>query len=230
MGKRGDYTARAALAAQAVERSGADRIVISGDVTDTGSRVEGRLFERIFARVLRRCVIVPGNHDRGTDDYAKRITRHRVWVHQAVPLYFICCDSTQPFNSAAMFMANGLLAEQDINDIVQAARAAPKDSLVSIVLHHHLFEARAESAPETVSDAFKLPFMAPVDGARQLLARIPPNVRLVLHGHKHQATVRRNVWGSQMTVYNGGSTTELGGFRVFEVGGAEVLSETWVQF
>lgn len=176
-------------------------------------------------------VIVPGNHDRGTNDYASRITKQRVWVQHDVRarLYFICCDSTQPFN-AATFIANGCLTEQDIELAVEAARRAPRDHFCGVVLHHHLFEARPDDGVEAASDAFKLPFTAPVDGGRQLLARLPPTVQAVFHGHRHQHTVRRNVWGTQLSVYNGGSTSELGSFRVFEVEGASVLSEKWLRF
>lgn len=207
-----------------------DQIVLSGDVTNTGCVAEGREFERLFAPLLakHKLVIVPGNHDRGTDDYATRITKSRVWSSAARGLYFICADSTQPL-STATFLAHGCITQQDIEQIVETARRAPARHFVALVLHHHLFEARPDSTAEGVADAFRLPFSAPLDGGRELLARLPPNVQAVFHGHRHQPTVRKNVWGTQLSVYNGGSTSELGAFRVFEVEGARLVSEKWMQ-
>lgn len=229
VGKRGAYNENAQRLARRLAETAVDRIVLSGDVTNTGSVAEGRLFEKLFAQHLGRMTIVPGNHDRGTDNYARRISRDRVWVHM-VPrsqLYFICCDSTQPFN-AMTFVANGVLTKQDIDDAVQAARLAPAGHFVAIVLHHHLFDARPDDASEAVGDAFKLPFTAPVDGGRELLARLPSNVQAVLHGHRHQPMARHNVWGGGLSIYNGGSTSELGAFRVFDVEGPRLVSEKWV--
>lgn len=208
-----------------------DVVVVSGDVTNTGSMEEGVEFERLFTPLHRRSpvIVVPGNHDRGTHDYASRITRQRrVWMRVEAGLHFICVDSTQPL-STATFLAHGCLTQQDIEQIVETARRAPPRHFVALVLHHHLFEARPDSAAEAAADAFKIPFSAPVDGGRELLARLPPNVQAVFHGHRHQPAVRRNVWGTQLSVYNGGSTSELGAFRVFEVEGARLVSEKWVQ-
>lgn len=205
-----------------------DRIILSGDVTNTGSQKEGLEFERLFRPLLRKLVVVPGNHDRGTDDYARRITQQRVWLAGGGPLYFICCDSTQPL-STATFLAHGCITQQDIEQIVERARTAPPRHFVALVLHHHLFEARPDSTAEGVADAFKLPFSAPLDGGRELLARLPPNVQAVFHGHRHQPTVRKNVWGTALSVYNGGSTSELGAFRMFEVEGARLVSEKWLK-
>lgn len=206
------------------------RIVVTGDVTQSGRAVEGRAFERIFEGLWDRMTVVPGNHDRATDDYAKRICgAERVWV-QMLPrsrFYFICVDSTSPWNASLPF-ANGMLTPRDVADVASAARLAPPDFLVSVLLHHHVLPAAIGDSPlEVLSDAFRLPFLQEVDGGRDMLRALPPNVRLVLHGHKHVPSERHIASG--LSIFNGGSTTELGAFRVFSCDAANrAVSSEWV--
>lgn len=223
------HTQAAVRLRNALLRENVDRVVVTGDVTQRGSAAEGAAFEHIYSRLWDRMTIIPGNHDRATDNYAARITGgERVWV-QLLPrskLYLICCDSTSPWNGA-LPIANGVLTPRDIEDVVSSARLAPPHFLVCVLLHHHVLKSVVGDAPlEVLSDAFGLPFMREVDGGQELLSRLPPNVRLILHGHKHTPSEKHRHDG--LSIYNGGSTTELGAFRVFTAQDGNVLETTWV--
>src|SRR5207253_7392275 len=69
---------------QAVLRSGAERVAITGDVIHRGRAAELERFRRVFAPLLGRVVIVPGNHDRlGDDVEAELMPGARVQVSAA---------------------------------------------------------------------------------------------------------------------------------------------------
>lgn len=229
VGKDFQHTQAAVHVRNALAREKVDRVLVTGDVTQRGSYDEGAAFERIYAPLWDRMTVIPGNHDRATDNYAERITGgERVWV-QLLPrskLYLICCDSTSPWNGA-LPIANGMLTPRDIEDVISSARLAPKGFLTCVLLHHHVMRSKVGDAPlEVLSDAFGLPFMREVDGGQELLSRLPSTVRLILHGHKHTPSEKHRHDG--LSIYNGGSTTELGAFRVFTTEGGNVLETTWV--
>lgn len=168
-------------------------------------------------------VIVPGNHDRGSDNVASVWAPQSAWVRDVVAVRFVCLDSTQPGNEVPIFAWGGVDAAQ----IAFAAQAAVAPLLPVVLLHHHVLPAEAgEDVLAAVSDAVKLPFLRQADNGRQLLSRLPRRA-LVLHGHRHRDTQTQMPNG--VTIYNAGSTTELGRFRVFEIADGKVAGVSWVE-
>lgn len=204
--------AAAALARSLVRAADSDLIALTGDVTDSGSRAELALFWKLFEPLRHKLVIVPGNHDRGTDNAAATFTQGPAWCRDFYDLNIrcICLDSTQPGNEVSMFAWGGVDADQ----IEYAAKAAD-DALSAgyfpiILLHHHVLPGESgEDILTTVSDALELPFMRHADNGLRLLARLPGTC-LILHGHKHADMSRH-------PVYNAGSTTEKNAYRIFGV-------------
>jgi len=220
-----DFAAAALVAALVEDKT--DIICLTGDVTDSGSRKELALFWRLFEPLRDKLVIVPGNHDRGSDNagntfvpggaaaWVRDFPQHRVRC--------ICLDSTQPGNEVAMFAWGGVTPEQ-IEYAAQAADIANAGGFFPVVLmHHHVLPRQgAEDVVTAVSDALKLPFMRHADNGMRLLARLPGHC-LVLHGHKHAST-------AAPPVYNAGSTTESTTYRQFWLVDGTVMRQTQGHF
>lgn len=201
-----------------------DVIALTGDVTHEGKSAEGAKFLQLFGALLPKMVVIPGNHDRCGDDFASVISGERAWyISRGGLVGFICLDSTQPGNELMPLAWGGLDADQ-ILYTTEAARSTPPWMLPVVLLHHHLAEGPADTLIEAYSDAKGWPFMGKAAGGEQLIWRLPGRC-LVLHGHKHKPTVLSRGWHAP--VYNAGSTTELGSYRVFEISGGAVTGVAW---
>ncbi|MFL5302170.1 MAG: metallophosphoesterase family protein, partial [Anaeromyxobacteraceae bacterium] len=66
-------TDAAAALVRALLHEGVDDVLVTGDVTHRGRDRELATFERLFAPLADRLVVVPGNHDRAGDDLAARL-------------------------------------------------------------------------------------------------------------------------------------------------------------
>ena len=211
----------AASLADALVHADVDCIALTGDVTNTGALHELQLFWQLFGPLRQKLFVVPGNHDRGTDNAGLSFMVNAAAAADVGPLRLICLDSTQPGNEVMVFAWGGLEHAQ----VEFAATAARAPLLPVVLLHHHVLPAEAgEDVLAALSDAAKLPFLRQADNGRLLLARLPGRA-LVLHGHRHMPTEKQLPNG--VRVYNAGSTTELGRFRLFEVSEAGV-SVSWV--
>src|SRR6266446_3195724 len=125
---------------QAVLRSGADHVAITGDVTHRGRAAELERFRRVFAPLLERgaAVVVPGNHDRLGDDLeAELMPGARVQVTVARGLWMVRCNSTGPHNRR-WWDSHGLLRAADLDAVAQALDSAPAGATRVLLLHHHL--------------------------------------------------------------------------------------------
>lgn len=211
----------AAALADALVRAQVDVVCVTGDVTENGKVAEGDLFWKLFGKLAGRLVLVPGNHDRGTDDVARDIVaeRGRAWTVECPWARFICLDSTQPGNEVPIFAWGGL-DDGQVAFAADAAKTTEPHRLPVVLLHHHVLPAApGEDIVSAVSDAFKMPFLRQVENGRRLLAALPGH-SLILHGHRHKET-------QSGLVYNAGSSTELGKFRLFEVANGAIASCSW---
>lgn len=194
-----------------------DHVVLTGDVTHQGRLDEHDLFLETFAPLARqgRLSVVPGNHDRGTDDVAQWLTRgQRVWTEQRDGLYLVCVDTTAPHNKRP-FRAHGALEHELLSEIDFAVGDAPKGAVVAVLLHHHPIPLPVEGVGEWFAHALGWPHAGELELGRALLGRLQGRADLVLHGHRHTPRRERRPGPRLLQVVNAGSSTELGAYRVF---------------
>ena len=206
-----------------------DDVLLTGDVTHRGRREELATFERIFAPLRDRLLVVPGNHDRLGDDVAGRFMHGRVEVERRPGLHVVRADSTAPHNRA-LLDGHGVLSGDDMDRIDRAVAAAPAGALVVLMLHHHLLPLPPEGIGERLSNLLGWPNAAELPRGRELLLRLRYRCDAVLHGHRHVAseTVLGAREGRPVRVMNAGATTELGRVRVLTHAEGRVLSQAWL--
>jgi len=210
---------------RAVLRSGADHVAITGDVTHRGRAAELERFRRAFAPLLGngRAVIVPGNHDRLGDDLeAELMPGERVQVSAGQGLWMVRCNSTGPHNRR-WWDSHGLLRPADVDAVVEALDSAPAGATRVLLLHHHPLPLPEEDLFERLVSRLGWPNAAELPLGLELLRRVRHRCDLVLHGHRHApAELRPFACEAPLRVFNGGSSTELQAFRVFDVDGGRV--------
>jgi len=210
---------------RALLRSDVDRVAITGDLTHRGRSAELERFRRFFAPILeeRRAVVVPGNHDRLGDDLEDDLMPgDRVQVSAARGLWMVRFNSTGPHNRR-FWDSHGLLRPEDLGGVVEALDRAPAGATRVLLLHHHLLPLPEEDLFERLVSRLGWPNAAELPAGLELLRRVRHRCDLVLHGHRHApAELRPFACESPLRVYNGGSSTELQAFRIFDVDGPRV--------
>jgi Icc protein len=233
VGRSAADDAQAEQLAHALLEIGVDHVVVTGDLTHRGRRSELEQFRRAFAGLLGsgRVTVVPGNHDRLGDDLGDDLMPGgRVQVASAAGLYLIRVNSTGAHNRS-WIAGHGALLDDDLDDIDRALDAAPRDHMVVVALHHHVLQLPDEHPMERLSSFLGWPFTGELARGRALLERLRGRCPLVLHGHRHMPRGVR-LWNGALavSVFNAGSSTELGGARVFEhVDGALVGGPWWLE-
>ena len=228
--------ARTAERARAMVRSlveaRVDHVIVSGDITHRGMWREHDAFASTFSPLQRegRLTVLPGNHDRGGDDVGAAIAEgRRVRTFSRAGVYIVGVDSTGPHNRFA-WASHGLLTDDDLREVDAALHDAPRGHVIVVSMHHHPLPLPEESGLEHVSRMFRLPFAAELAQGERLLALCRGRCDLLLHGHRHVPGVleSRDASGRSVSVFNAGSTTELGCARVFSHAAGVVLGRQWL--
>jgi len=205
----------------ALLRSGADSVVLTGDVTQRGRRFELEQFRSLWGPLLEsgRVAVVPGNHDRLGDDvsFALMGGQRRVQVKSLPGLHVVRVDSTGPHNRSQR-ASHGVLAACDLEAIDCALAEAPAGALRVLALHHHPLPLPEDSAMERLLGAVGICSSAELAVGADLIRRVIGACDLVLHGHRHRPAVQQlGVFGApHLGIYNAGSSSELGRVRLFE--------------
>ncbi|MBN1210714.1 MAG: metallophosphoesterase [Myxococcaceae bacterium] len=221
-----DAEARALVEALLAER--VDHVVVTGDLTHQGGRAEFRRFRELFAPLLdtERLTFIPGNHDRPGDDVVGQWMKGRkVCTVEREGLYLVCVDSTGPHNRS-YFASHGELSPAVLDAVDTAVCAAPREALTVILLHHHVLPLPEESLPERLATRLGWPHAAELALGTELVSRVQGRCDLILHGHRHVPR-EFDLGGDErraLRVYNSGSSTELGRFRVFHHAGGRLLA------
>lgn len=212
--------ARAAALVNRLVTDDIEHVVVTGDLTHEGAHAEFALFQDVFAPLLHngRVTFIPGNHDRTGEDVGRDwMHGERVRTEKHEGLFLVCVDSTGPHNRS-YFASHGDLCSVVLEQIDNAVSLAPAHHLVAVLLHHHLVPLPEESVPEWIATRLGFPNACELALGSQLIARLSGRCDLVLHGHRHtprefdfSATNHR-----KLKMYNAGSSTELGAYRVFE--------------
>ncbi len=198
---RDPQTSEAAAAiARDLVGAGVDDVLLTGDVTDRGRSGELATFERAFAPLSSRLVVVPGNHDRLGDDAAQALMAGpRVQVEVRPGLFVVRLDSTAPHNRR-LIDSHGELTPRTIADVEQAVARAPPDALVVLMLHHHLLPLPADHLGERLASLLGWPELV-------LLPRS----------------------GRALHVLNAGSTPDLRRVRLVTHDAGRIVSQRWLE-
>ena len=195
-----------------------DLVIVSGDVTHRGRRSELASFERLFAPVLDRLVVVPGNHDRLGDDLGDALMPgFRVQAGLRAGAWVVRFNSTGPHNRRWLD-GHGLLTAVDIADCEAALRAGPRGAPRLLVMHHHPLPLPDEHLMERLVTKLGWPNARELPLGRDLVERLRSCCDALLHGHRHVPGELLPL--PPVRVLSGGSSTELRGFRVLRWSGA----------
>jgi 3',5'-cyclic-AMP phosphodiesterase len=208
-----------------------DHVVVTGDITDHGRLDELATFRRVMAPLAERLTLVPGNHDRLGEDAGRLLQHGRVEVDSRPGLHLIRLDSTAPHNKR-LVDCHGMLTEEDVDAVVDAACAAPAGALVGVLLHHHVHPLPGDDVWERLAGMVRLPWTLELRRGRMLIERLMGRCDLVLHGHRHVASeliVGRD-GARPLRVVNAGTSTGLGRARLFCHSAGTITGEGWLEF
>jgi 3',5'-cyclic AMP phosphodiesterase CpdA len=216
----------------AVDETGPDRVVISGDFTQIGSTKEYRAARQLLDRLEVPFFAVPGNHD---------ISRFNLWQRFTSPyknyLQFICNDLNPVKETDSMLMVGINSARRILphwnwaNGAVSPWQREKIESLFSpdskrwqiLVMHH------------PVHKIDEMPLDVTVFGRKRTLEAIDKSgIDLVLTGHVHHASF--TLMGKEnKTVYLSASTTlsrrvrkQENGFNAIELEGNELKATSYI--
>ena len=231
MGRSAEDDAQAEQLARALIEIGIDHVLVTGDVTHRGKRREWELFQETFESLLGggRVTVVPGNHDRLGDDLGRHdhAGRARAVDHRGRPARHPreLDGRPQPLldRRPRHAPARGHRCHRR-----RRSTTTPRDHLTVIALHHHVVPLPEEHAAERLSFFLGWPFTAELARGRELLDRIRGRCGLVLHGHRHVPRgVRLQEGMHTIRIFNAGSSTLLGGARIFEHAGGVLVGSPW---
>ncbi len=217
LGRTNEASARALV--EALQEAQVDQVVVTGDLTHRGRDEEMSLFLDIFAPLQRaqRLTVVPGNHDRTSDDAGRTLMDGlRVAVEEAPGLVLVRVDSTAAHNRSSL-ASHGEVTQRMVEDVDAALHRAPENTLRVLLLHHHPLALPEETWLERWSERLRLPYCSELPLGRQLLRRVRGRCDLVLHGHRHvPREIHLGAPGERpLALYNAGSSTQLRRVRLF---------------
>jgi 3',5'-cyclic AMP phosphodiesterase CpdA len=196
-----------------------DHVVVTGDITHRGRCADLDRFFEIFAPLIddERLTYIPGNHDRNGEACGSDLMRgRRVQVARGEGLHLVQVDTTAAHNRSVI-ASHGELTHQMLDEIDCAVRAADTSDLVAMLLHHHVFRLPVEGIGEWFADSVGWPNAEELGLGGDLIARVLGRADLILHGHRHiPREWKFTRHGPRpLSIYNAGSSTELGKVRLF---------------
>ncbi len=217
LGRAQEAAARALV--EALQEASVEQVVVTGDVTHRGRDEEMSLFLDVVAPLQRahRLTVVPGNHDRTSDDAGRLLMpAGRVDVSEPPGLFLVRIDSTAAHNRSTL-SSHGEVTAQMVEEVEAALSRAPVHSLRVLLLHHHPLALPEETWLERWSERLGLPYCSELPLGRELLRRVRGHCDLVLHGHRHvPREIHLGALGERpLALYNAGSSTQLGRVRLF---------------
>jgi Icc protein len=217
LGRANEAAARALV--EALQEAQVDQVVVTGDLTHRGRDEEMSLFLDVFAPLQRahRLTVVPGNHDRTSDDAGRNLmSGQRVVLDETPGLFLLRIDSTAAHNRSAL-ASHGEVTQAMVQAVDAQLSLAPANALRVLLLHHHPLALPEETWLERWSERLRLPYCSELPLGRELLRRIRGRCDLVLHGHRHvpREIHLGNPGQRPLALYNAGSSTQLRRVRLF---------------
>jgi len=226
LGKNAETAARARQLVATLASESVDHVLVSGDITHRGRSTELGLFLDIFAPLLARQAVslVPGNHDRLGDNAGEAMMGGQRVAIDTLPFATVVrLDSTAEYNRS-LLTPHG---EIDGFDLAAVSRAlARARGLRVVMLHHHPLPMPEDNLIERVGGWLRITQGRSLVGGEALLEVLRGRCDLVLHGHRHVPRWCR-VSDGGFDIYNAGSSTEMGAFRVFDSEDGKVVATHW---
>ena len=219
LGKGGKYRRGAIALRDTLLKARVDHVVVSGDLTHRGRASELESFRRIFAPLesTTRITLVPGDHDRLGDDVAGAIQPGpRVSVATSDGIQIVRFDSTGPHDRPGS-AERGILSDHDVAAIGEAIATAPGQTLVVLLMHHHILPLLANHAPERLLSWLVGSHEEDLERGWRLLGILRGRCDLVLHGTGHTTQVATPFPDDArpLSVFSAGHSTDIGQVRVF---------------
>jgi 3',5'-cyclic-AMP phosphodiesterase len=217
LGRAEEAAARALV--ETLQEAQVDQVVVTGDLTHRGRDEEMSLFLDVFSPLQRahRLTVVPGNHDRTSDDAGRALMGgERVLAEERPGLFLVRIDSTAEHNRKSL-TSHGEVTPAMVDAVEAALLAAPAPALRVLLLHHHPLALPEETWLERWSERLRLPYCSELPLGRELLRRARGQCDLVLHGHRHvPREIHLGTQGERpLALYNAGSSTQLRRARLF---------------
>lgn len=231
IGRSPQHFVAAAALRDAVLGRGVDCVVVTGDVTQSGKRAEYAQFETLFGelRAAGKLVVVPGNHDRRGHEVSKQMMDERVDVVRGDGICLVRIDTTGPHNKFVL-TDYGFIDKRVLAAVDRALDAAAPGDVVVTLLHHHPLPLPGEGIIEKLCMLAGLPHAGELWSGRKLLHILRGRCDLVLHGHRHvpcESILPDDERG--LKIYNAGSSTLLGRFRLFRHEAGRLLGDpVWI--
>lgn len=209
-----------------------DRVLITGDVTDSGRTKQWNRFLSIFADIIDYSTIVPGNHDRIGDDIAELIMDQRIQTHADENIYVIKVDTTGPHNKV-LVLCHGIVGYKVLRRMKEIINEAPKNKFVIVMFHHHPIKLPEDTWYERLASyvRWKSLTMELKLGQRVIDSSLG-KVDAILHGHRHTpSSMLLPSDDRPLAIYNAGCTPALKRYRTFEIKKGKLVGyPTWVNF
>jgi 3',5'-cyclic AMP phosphodiesterase CpdA len=208
-----------------------DQVLVTGDVTHRGRKSELDQFKDLFEPLIRRgCVmLVPGNHDRMTDDVSCDLMGGpRVQSSAHDGMFLVRLDSSAPHNRS-LHRGHGEVSTQEVEMVESALSAAPHRLLRVVMLHHHALPLPVEDLFERVTCWLGLPWCAELKEGSSFVERLRGRCDLILHGHRHVPSSHHVPGDQPLRIFNAGSSTGTRRIRIFRHSeGALVGEPEWL--
>jgi 3',5'-cyclic-AMP phosphodiesterase len=154
----------------------------------------------------------------------------RVSIIRQRGVYLVLLDTTGLHNRS-FIAGHGVMTREDLEAISTALDQAPDGVVVALVMHHHPLPLPHDNAIERILARLGWSSGAELPLGGALTEALRGRCDLVLHGHRHQPStvVLFDRDRRPLTLYNAGSSTELGHVRVFmHRGGVVVGDPVWM--
>lgn len=191
-----------------LNRSGAELVLISGDLTQRARHSQFRAAREFIDRLKVPVLAVPGNHDMPLDNlwvravrpwgrYARHISRNLEPVHEGRDYVVVGFNTTDP-----RAWQRGKLRSRSLDRVAARLRAAEADGKLGIVMMHH--------PPEQAHEDLKKPMRGAMSGLG-VLSDLGADVVLCGHLHVWRAMPFRAAAGLLMIQAGTGLSTRARG-------------------
>lgn len=153
------------------ELDGIDGIVVSGDLSNDGTRWTYEFIDNAFAEIGIPTFCCPGNHDNLEEFYHD----YRPLFYKNNETFELCGWNFIMLNSAVLGMSRGFFNSEKLSNLIQQCKGP-----VAVVLHHPPIEQEGWLNRKLLENR---------DEFNDIIHNVR-KVRLVLYGHSHYHTIK----------------------------------------
>lgn len=152
------------------ELDGIDSIVVSGDLSNDGTRWTYEFIDKAFAEIGIPTFCCPGNHDNLAEFYHG----YRPLFYKNNETFELCGWNFIMLNSAVLGMSRGYFNSDKLSNLLQKIKGS-----IAVVLHHPPIEQEGWLNRKLLENR---------DEFNDIIHHTTGDIRLVLYGHTHYHT------------------------------------------